>query len=286
MSSYNLQSTGDKTEQSNTPLAQAALLDRPTPLARATRSLQDILTTTRRKTADLRKQFYSQIQQGDDPLHFTPGFEQDEETSFRDLNIQSPQTTIAEAGPPDYDDKRHIDNQLFQTENLEPTIGSRNLEAPIQSRDIYRQSLYPHLDVQETSQSNNLGFPAKPIIKNEQLTNFRHINTLNSYNSDQNRPKEGQILTNSSIKSESDRLTHYKNVDTINQLESERVPTAPRKRVSALNGSMHSSIIKLKPFYGNDFESFSAFLTKFNKFCALHNIPELQKSDVIHFYLS
>ena len=142
------------------------------------------------------------------------------------------------------------------------------------------------MDEQDTFQRNISGFTAKPIIKNEYLTDYRHFNTLNSNNSDKNRTKGEQMLTNSSIKSDSDRLTHYKNVDNIKQRKSERVPTAQVKRFSALNASINSSIIKLNPLCGNYFASFSAFVTKFNKFCALHNIPEIQKSDVIHVFLS
>ena len=49
---------------------------------------------------------------------------------------------------------------------------------------------------------------------------------------------------------------------------------------------MNSRVVKLSPFSGKDFESFSSFLTKFNNFCLLNGITDENKPDVIIFYLN
>ena len=56
------------------------------------------------------------------------------------------------------------------------------------------------------------------------------------------------------------------------------------KNMFSSNNTSHN-IVKLPSFGGREFESLSAFLAKFEKFCLINRIPISQKCDVITFYL-
>jgi len=61
----------------------------------------------------------------------------------------------------------------------------------------------------------------------------------------------------------------------------------PGQRPLHLHGNMNSSIVKLSPLTGKDFaRSFYAIITKYDKVCALNNIADEGKPDVIKSYLN
>jgi len=272
MSSYNLRSKDSTKSKSKSPTIT---------------KLKEILKTTEKRTQELRDNFYRSL------------------SAQRQSNQTSNLLTPPSNAPTSY--KQREDDTVPRTLHFSPEEYSS--APPVIHRDNDRTPIRSHHDVITATSTDFTSTPLHiPVFqsstdRDENLDDVSfgrsslgsHIGrsgigankgpTVSDDRTKRDPPIVGQsynpIFGHSDVR-KSDNKQSVNNVNPEQLLSS-----APTMSHSCMQGNFSSpnKVIKLTPYSGKDSESFTSFLTRFDKFCNLNNIPNEQKNDVLNFYL-